>query len=116
MKRAPRIVLALTVITIGGTGANFGLEGGDNDSILVPGTVEATKADLGFQLSGRLEQVNVREGDEDEVRVRIVGDDEIDLKPGLPGDVTFTSADATTATATANLCASRGAVALGGTR
>jgi HlyD family secretion protein len=29
-----------------------------------------------------------------EVRVRIVGDDQIDLKPGLPGDVTFSPATA----------------------
>jgi HlyD family secretion protein len=48
-----------------------------------------------------------------EVRVRIVGDDAIDLKPGLPGDVTF-AANATSGTTTAQAsCNTPAAVALG---
>lgn len=64
MQRAPRIALALTLITLGGLGAYVGLDRGADDTILVSGTVEAVEADLGFQVSGRLERVSVREGDE----------------------------------------------------
>jgi len=45
-----------------------------------------------------------------EVRVRITGDEAIDLKPGLPGDVTFARATTTTQAA---VCAPRGATTLG---
>ncbi len=64
MQRAPRIALALTLITFGGLGAWFGAGDDDAGSILVSGTVEATEADLGFQVAGRLETVAVREGAE----------------------------------------------------
>ncbi len=64
MQRAPRIALVLSLITVGGIGAWFGLRPGDDHTLLVSGTVEATEADLGFQVSGRLEQVNAHEGDE----------------------------------------------------
>lgn len=36
----------------------------DPNTILVSGTVEATEAELGFQVSGRIEQVRAHEGDE----------------------------------------------------
>jgi HlyD family secretion protein len=35
----------------------------DADAILASGTVEATEADLGFQIPGRIEQIDVLEGD-----------------------------------------------------
>jgi HlyD family secretion protein len=37
---------------------------GDPNTILVSGTVEATEAELGFQVSGRIEAVKAHEGDE----------------------------------------------------
>ncbi|HSJ16285.1 MAG TPA: HlyD family efflux transporter periplasmic adaptor subunit [Longimicrobiales bacterium] len=37
--------------------------GGDDELVLASGTVEATEADLGFQLGGRIASIAVREGD-----------------------------------------------------
>ncbi|UCF20188.1 MAG: HlyD family efflux transporter periplasmic adaptor subunit [Gemmatimonadota bacterium] len=39
------------------------LRGGGDDEIMASGTVEATEADLGFQVPGRIERIAVREGD-----------------------------------------------------
>ena len=51
------LVIALTVWLV--------LRDGDNDDgrITASGTIEGTEADLGFQIGGRVAQVNVREGD-----------------------------------------------------
>ena len=66
MKRAPRILVAVTVLgALGGFAAwKLLASPGDADTIFVSGTVEATEAELGFQISGRLAQVAAREGDE----------------------------------------------------
>ena len=36
---------------------------GESDAIEASGTIEATEADLGFQISGRIDSILVREGD-----------------------------------------------------
>jgi HlyD family secretion protein len=63
MQRAPRIIVGFTILALGAGGAWYGLTRGNDGTILVSGTVEATEADLGFQVSGKLEQVTAREGD-----------------------------------------------------
>lgn len=65
MKRAARIAIVATVV-IASTAAYAWhriRERASRNQVLVSGTVEATEAELGFQVSGRLEKVNAREGD-----------------------------------------------------
>jgi len=80
MKRAPRIVIALVVLS---TAAGFGYErltrDRSPDSIEVTGTVEAREADLGFQAAGRLERLNAREGDLIEVGTELAALDRSEL-------------------------------------
>jgi HlyD family secretion protein len=65
MKRAQRMVLAASVMLISGAYATWSmLSGSGDDSIFVSGTIEATEAELGFQIAGRLDRVVAREGDE----------------------------------------------------
>ena len=48
--------------------------GQNSDGLLASGTVEATEAQLGFQVAGRIEFIKVREGDavkKDEVLARL---------------------------------------------
>lgn len=53
-----------TVVVVGGVAAYLLFAGGDEDGELVAsGTVEATEANLGFQMPGRITAVHVREGD-----------------------------------------------------
>jgi HlyD family secretion protein len=61
------VVLAALAVTLWLTV----LQGGDDDVVFASGTVEATEADLGFQVSGRIEHVAVREGE------RVVAGDEL---------------------------------------
>jgi HlyD family secretion protein len=64
MKRKHRMVLAAIVMLISGSFATWKLVTGAGDgSILVSGTIEATEAELGFQIPGRLDRVVAREGD-----------------------------------------------------
>jgi HlyD family secretion protein len=64
MKDARRIVIpAAALVVIGAALAFFLLRDGDSSGIVASGTVEATEADLGFQVPGRIERVAVREGD-----------------------------------------------------
>jgi HlyD family secretion protein len=53
----------LTVLSLGAAPFLSACSGGDNGQIKASGTVEATDADLGFQMAGRIESVDVREGD-----------------------------------------------------
>ena len=54
---APLVVTAVSLsLTVFGCGR-------ENNAILASGTVEATEADLGFQIPGRIEVISVREGD-----------------------------------------------------
>ena len=63
-KKKPRIVIAALLVIGGGFYATHRLLASDDGSLLVSGTVEATEAELGFQVSGRLERIVVREGDQ----------------------------------------------------
>jgi HlyD family secretion protein len=62
-KLIPLLIVGALVI---GIGAFLVFRGGDAPSatIAASGTVEATEADLGFQLPGRIESINAREGDQ----------------------------------------------------
>lgn len=61
MKRRIAIVVALVVAAV--TAILLIRGGGDGEAIEASGTVEATEADLGFELPGRVAAVDVREGD-----------------------------------------------------
>ena len=59
------MILAAAVMTIAAASATYlALSGGDDGTIFVSGTIEATEAELGFQIPGRIERVTVREGDQ----------------------------------------------------
>jgi HlyD family secretion protein len=80
MQRAPRIVVAVSLLTLTGAIVAWRGFGGDGlDPVFVSGTVESTEADLGFQVSGRLEQVAVREGDRVEAGAELALLDRADL-------------------------------------
>lgn len=61
-KQRARIVLPVIVVLAVGIWLVLGLRT-DRSSLVASGTVEATEADLGFQVAGRIEQIGVREGD-----------------------------------------------------
>src|SRR5690349_13052689 len=66
MHKTPRIIIGGVVLSAIGAFAIYRTtSAADRDSaaILASGTVEATQAELGFQLSGRLQAITVREGD-----------------------------------------------------
>ena len=65
MHKKPRIVIGAVVLsTIGAFAIYRTTSAADNTgAILASGTVEATQAELGFQLAGRLQALSVREGD-----------------------------------------------------
>jgi len=54
---------ALTVLPLFGLAVLIGCDGSNDGWIEASGTVEATDADLGFQMAGRIESISVREGD-----------------------------------------------------
>ena len=56
-------VRPLGVLALGGAALLAGCETGDTGEIRASGTVEATDADLGFQMAGRIESILAREGD-----------------------------------------------------
>jgi len=67
MHKTPRIIIGSVVLSAIGAFAIYRTtSAADRDGavILASGTVEATQAELGFQLSGRLEHLTVREGDQ----------------------------------------------------
>jgi HlyD family secretion protein len=65
MKKVVRLVLVLVILSTIGVVAWLTLRHSRavDDAITASGTVEATTADLGFQLAGRIAYVSVREGD-----------------------------------------------------
>ena len=65
MHRKPRIVIGVTVLTATAALVLYRttFASAPDTAIAASGTIEATQADLGFQLSGRLESVGAREGD-----------------------------------------------------
>ena len=66
MPKPPRIVIAAVVLSaIGAFAAHRLMSASPGDAaIFASGTVEATQADLGFQVAGRLQSITVREGDQ----------------------------------------------------
>src|SRR5580700_8712313 len=61
-----RIVFIVIILALAGVGAwmwRSGRFGGKSDRILVSGNLELTRVDLAFKVSGRLVELNVREGD-----------------------------------------------------
>jgi len=67
MTKTPRIIIGGVVLSSIAAFAVYRTTfAADNDgsAIIASGTVEATQAELGFQVSGRLEQLSVREGDQ----------------------------------------------------
>ena len=64
MNKGRRIAIAIITFVAIGAALRFTVfSSGAADSILASGTVEATEADLGFQSSGRIDYIAVREGD-----------------------------------------------------
>jgi len=57
------VVQPLALMVVGGAILLGGCGTGDTGEIRASGTVEATDADLGFQMAGRIEAILVREGD-----------------------------------------------------
>lgn len=66
MQKKHRAIIAVTVLTATGALVAYRttFAADTPDVILASGTVEATQADLGFQVSGRLQDVSVHEGDQ----------------------------------------------------
>ena len=66
MHKAPRIIIGGVVLSsIGAFAIHRTMSAADRDgAIIASGTVEATQAELGFQVSGRLDAISVREGDQ----------------------------------------------------
>jgi HlyD family secretion protein len=57
-------IVGVVVLIVAAVLITMAVRSGDADGIIeASGTVEATEADLGFQIPGRLEQITVREGD-----------------------------------------------------
>ena len=63
--KGSRLIPALLAIAIGAVALRFTVFRGNvaGDTLEASGTVEATEAELGFQVPGRIEEVRVREGD-----------------------------------------------------
>jgi HlyD family secretion protein len=72
-KRIP-VLLGMVLVSLL-SGCSEGIDGG----IQASGTVEATEADLGFQMAGRLESVLVREGDSVEAGAEVAFLDQEEL-------------------------------------
>ena len=64
-KRRPPVPVLILIVVASALGLWFGVlkPEPDRDSLLSSGTVEATEAHLGFKAAGRIETINVREGD-----------------------------------------------------
>lgn len=85
MKTRIRIVLVLAVVAVV---AWLGLRGGrgaGDAGVVASGTVEATDADLGFQMAGRVLQVSVAEGDDVESGQELARLDTRELDAALAG-------------------------------
>ena len=63
MNRNPRPVIA-AIVLLGTAGwISWRALRPDEETLFVSGTIEATEAELGFEVSGRLDRIHVREGD-----------------------------------------------------
>src|SRR5262245_25624783 len=66
MKPPRRIVIPIALVLLAvalGLGWRWLRPGPDRDALTASGTVEATEAELGFKIAGRIERILVREGD-----------------------------------------------------
>jgi HlyD family secretion protein len=63
MKINPRILVPVALVVIGAAAAIVVARRGHHDQITASGTVEATEAQLGFMVPGRVESVRFHEGD-----------------------------------------------------
>ena len=63
MKINPRIVVPVVLVVIGAAAAIVVTRRGRGDQVSASGTVEATEAQLGFMVPGRVETVRFHEGD-----------------------------------------------------
>ncbi len=64
MSKRRRVVIAVVVLVVIAVTLWFGVLRNDGPEVVIAsGTVEATEADLGFQAPGRIERIDVREGD-----------------------------------------------------
>ncbi|HJU68292.1 MAG TPA: HlyD family efflux transporter periplasmic adaptor subunit [Gemmatimonadaceae bacterium] len=80
MSKKPRILAAAVVLsTIGGFFLYRTMSAAQPETIIASGTVEATQADLGFQIAGRLAQISVREGDDVSLGVELASLDRAEL-------------------------------------
>jgi HlyD family secretion protein len=61
--KAPLIGVVVLVLLVLGAWLAFGRTRDDGATLFASGTVEATQADLGFQLGGRIERIAVQEGE-----------------------------------------------------
>lgn len=77
MRRSSRIQVLMGLIMASGLS---GCSQGMNEGITASGTVEATEADLGFQLAGRVESILVREGDSVEAGAEVAFLDRAELE------------------------------------
>jgi HlyD family secretion protein len=87
MKLPPRPVRVLLVVllALGAAAVVVALlrGGGEEDVVLASGTVEATDADLGFEIPGRIASVEVREGDRVDAGQTLARLDRTELDAGL---------------------------------
>lgn len=63
MKKRIRILIPLALLAAAATVVVLRGRGNGSEGLFASGTVEATEADLGFQLPGRIEEIVPREGD-----------------------------------------------------
>ncbi len=64
MSKRRRVVIAVVVLVVIAVTLWFGVLRNDGPEVVIAsGTVEATEADLGFHAPGRIERIDVREGD-----------------------------------------------------
>jgi HlyD family secretion protein len=77
-KRMAAVVAVVAVLALAGWLLLRG--GGSDDGVIASGTVEATEADLGFQLGGRIATITVREGDAVEAGVELARLDVAELQ------------------------------------
>lgn len=80
MKNIRRIALIVVIVVAAGAAITIALLRSDGSmAIEASGTVEATEADLGFQVPGRVEKIDVREGDRVESGVELARLDRAEL-------------------------------------
>jgi len=82
-----RIRIALVLVVVVAAVVLFTMRGGDGgtEGVVASGTVEATDADLGFQVAGRVLRIEVVEGDAVTTGAELARLDTRELEAGLAG-------------------------------